>query len=117
LIAFLVDQNFNEHIVDGLTRRDPNLAFTLARDVDLAMAPDPVVLQWSATRNLVLLTHDGRTIPPLAYARVAVGQPMPGVFLVDDRMPIGLAVEELLLAAHCLTVDECKDAVVYFPLC
>lgn len=28
VIAFLVDQNFNEHIVDGLTRHDPALEFT-----------------------------------------------------------------------------------------
>jgi hypothetical protein len=46
--SFLVDQNFNEHIVDGLTRRD--------------------------------------------------------------------ATEELLIAAHCLTPDECKDIVEYFPM-
>ena len=31
MIAFLVDQNFNEHIVDGLTRRDPTM-----EDVNLA---------------------------------------------------------------------------------
>ena len=28
MIAFLVDQNFNEDIVDGLTRRDAALEFT-----------------------------------------------------------------------------------------
>jgi hypothetical protein len=36
VIAFLVDQNFTEHIVDGLTRRDATLAFTHARDAGLA---------------------------------------------------------------------------------
>ena len=45
---FLVDQNFNEHIVDGLTRRDATLEFTLARDVGLAEAADPTVLEWAA---------------------------------------------------------------------
>jgi len=50
LIAFLVDQNFNEDIVDGLTRRDAALAFTL------------------------------------------------------------------LIAAKCLTPEECKDLVRYFPM-
>ena len=34
--GFLVDQNFNEHIVDGLTRRDAALEFTHVRDVGLA---------------------------------------------------------------------------------
>jgi predicted nuclease of predicted toxin-antitoxin system len=116
VISFLVDQNFNEHIVDGLTRRDANLVFARVRDVGLAAAPDPTILEWAAIHGLVVLSHDGKTIPPFAHARVAAGQPLPGVFLVDDRMPIGQAIDEILLAAHCLTPDECKDMVKYFPI-
>ena len=54
MISFLVDQNFNEHIVDGLTRRDPNLEFTYARDVGLAAAPDPEVLEWAAGCGMIV---------------------------------------------------------------
>jgi Domain of unknown function (DUF5615) len=114
--AFLVDQNFNEHIVDGLTRRDATLEFIHVRDVGLAAAPDPMILEWAAAHELVLLTHDRKTIPPFAYDRVAAGLPMPGVFLVSDDMPIGQAIAELLIAAHCLTPEECKDIVEYFPM-
>jgi hypothetical protein len=102
--------------VDGLTRRDANLSFTHVRDVGLAVAQDPIILEWAAKHGLVLLTHDGKTIPPFAHARVAAGQSMPDVFFVDDQMPIGQAIEELLLAAYCLTPDECKDIVKYFPI-
>lgn len=116
MIAFLVDQNFNEHIVDGLTRRDVNLEFTHVRDVDLADAPDTVVLEWAASQGLVLLTHDRKTMPPFADARVAAGLPMPGVFLVDDDMPIGQAIDELLVAAYCLSLEECQNLVRRFPL-
>lgn len=114
--SFLVDQNFNEHIVDGLTRRDATLEFIHVRDVGLAAAPDPMILEWAAAHGLVLLTHDRKTIPPFAYARVAAGLSMPGVFLVSDDMPIGQAIHELLIAAHCLTPEECKDSVEYFPM-
>jgi predicted nuclease of predicted toxin-antitoxin system len=116
LIAFLVDQNFNEHILDGLTRRDSTLELTHVRDIGLAAAPDPTVLEWSAANGLVLLTHDRKTIPRFAYDRVAAGLPMPGVFLVRDDMPIGEAVDQLLVAAVCLRSDECNDTVTYFPL-
>ncbi len=116
MIAFLVDQNFNEHIVHGLTRRDATLRFTPVRDVGLAAAPDPTLLEWAAMRSLILLTHDRRTIPPLAHARVAVGLPMPGVFVVSSNMPVGQAIDQLLIAAYCLSPDECKDVVKYFPL-
>jgi hypothetical protein len=116
LITFLVDQNFNEHIVDGLTRRDPALEFTHVRDIGLAAAPDPVVLEWAAANGLVLLTHDRKTIPGFAYDRVAAGLVMPGVFLVDQETPIGQAIAELLTAACCMDFEECKDVVTYFPL-
>ena len=116
MIAYLVDQNFNEHIVDGMTRRDAKLQFTHVRDVDLAEALDPVVLEWAAAQELVLLSHDRKTIPTFAYARVVAGLPMPGVFLVSDDMPISQAIDELLIATHCLSHDECKDIVKYFPM-
>jgi predicted nuclease of predicted toxin-antitoxin system len=116
VIAFLVDQNFNEHIVDGLTRRHVALDAIHVRDVGLAAAPDPEVLEWAAQQGRVLLTHDRRTIPAFASGRVAGGQPMSGVFLVSDHMPVGQAIEEILLAAHCLSPEECKDVVRYFPL-
>ena len=64
--SFLVDQNFNEHIVDGLTRREATLEFTHVRDVGVAAAPDPRILEWAAVHGLVLLTHDRKTIPPFA---------------------------------------------------
>lgn len=116
MIAFLVDQNFNEHVVDGLTRRDAALQFTHVRSVGLAAAPDPAILEWAATQGLVLLTHDRKTIPPSAHARVAAGLPMSGVFLVSADMPVGQAIDELLLAAHCLSAEECKNVVTYFPI-
>jgi hypothetical protein len=65
---------------------------------------------------LVLLTHNRKTIPSFAYARVAAGLSMPGVFLVSDDMPIGQAINELLIAVQCLSVEECKNLVRYFPM-
>jgi hypothetical protein len=41
---------------------------------------------------------------------------MPGVFLVNDLMPVGQAIDEILLAAECFTAEECKDLVRFFPL-
>jgi len=87
VIPLLADQNFNGHSLHGLTRREPSLAIVHVRDVGLAAAPDATVLEWAATQGRVLLTHDRRTIPAFAYARVAAGRPMPGIFLVSDEMP------------------------------
>ena len=113
MIRLLVDQNFNGHIADGLTRRDPGLDLVHVRDVGLAATPDPTILEWAAMQDRVLLTHDRRTIPPFAHAQVAAGRRRPGVFLVSDDMPTGQAIDEILLAVYCLSPDECKDIVKY----
>lgn len=97
-------------------QREPSLDLLHVRDVGLAAAPDPTILEWAATQDRVLLTHDRRTIPSFANERVATGQAMAGVFLVSDNMPTGEAIDELLIAVHCLTVEECKDIIKYFPL-
>ncbi len=103
MIAFLVDQIFNEHIVAGMARRNETLEFTYVRDVALAEATDPVVPEWAALHDLVLLTHDRKTVPSFAYTRVADDLPMPGVFLLSSDLPIDRAIEELLIAVGCLS--------------
>jgi hypothetical protein len=74
------------------------------------------VLEWAAEQGRILLTHDRRTVPPIAHDRVAAGMPMPGVFVVSADVPIGQAIDELLIAAHCLTPEECNQIVKFFPL-
>jgi len=116
VIRLLVDQNFNDHILAGLTRREPGLDVVHVRDVGLAAALDPRILQWAADHDRVLLTHDRRTIPPFLHDRIAAGLLVPGVFLVSDAMPIGQAIDELQIAVSCLSPGECADIVRYFPL-
>ena len=116
MIPLLVYQNFNEHIVDALTRRVADFDAVLARHVALAAAPDPEVLEWAAAHGRILVTHDRRTMPDFAFQRVQAGLPMPGVFVVNDAMPNAAAIEELSLAIRCLTAEECSNLVTFFPL-
>ena len=116
MILLLADQNFNEHIVDGLTRRLPNVDIVLVRNVELSEAVDPDVLDWAASQGRVLLTHDRTTVPAFARARVESASNMPGVFLVSDEMPVGQAIDELLIAIQCLSEEECEGTIRFFPL-
>ena len=36
-------------------------------------------------------------MPDFAYNRLVLGEPMAGMFVVNDRMPIRQAIDELLL--------------------
>jgi predicted nuclease of predicted toxin-antitoxin system len=116
VIKLATDENFDGDILRGLLRRQPDLDIVRVQDAGLAESPDAVILAWAAAEERVLLTHDRDTIPNIACGRVRGGQPMPGVFLVSDRMSKGQAIEELFLALHCLSSEECKDQVTYFPL-
>jgi hypothetical protein len=79
-------------------------------------AADPEILERAAADGRVFLTHDRQTVPAFAYGRVSAGEPMPGVFLVSKMLPIGQAIEEILLAIQCMSPEECKDLVKYFPM-
>jgi predicted nuclease of predicted toxin-antitoxin system len=116
VIKLATDENFDGDIVRGLLRRQPDLDIVRVQDAGLAATPDAIILAWAAAEGRVLLTHDRDTIPNFAYDRVRAGEPIPGVFLVSDRMPKGQAVEELFVAVHCLTPEECENRVTYFPL-
>ena len=116
MIRLLADQNFNERILKGLVRSQPAIDVVHVRDVGLSAAADPEILERAAADGVVLLTHDRQTIPGFAYARIAAGEAMPGVFLVAETLPIGEAIDEILLAVECMSLDECKDIVKYFPM-
>jgi hypothetical protein len=52
----------------------------------------------------------------LAYERVREGQAMPGLFEVSRCVPIGLAIDELLLIAECSVEGEWEGKVRFLPL-
>lgn len=116
MIKLATDENFDGDILRGLLRREPDLDVIRVQDANLAETLDSIILAWAAAEERALLTHDRDSIPNFAYERVHAGEPMPGIFLVNDRMSKGQAIEELFVALYCLSPEECKDRVTYFPL-
>jgi hypothetical protein len=116
VLRLVSDENFDGDILRGLFRRRPDLDVVRVQDVGLRTSPDPAVLEWAAAEGRILLTHDRDTMPGWSNLRVQADQVMPGVFLVSDHMPLGQAIEEILLANECLSAGECNDQVLYFPL-
>ena len=116
MLLLAADENFNNDIVRGLLRRKPDLNIIRIQDVGLSGAEDPIVLEWAAKENRVLLTHDVSTITRYAYERVRAGERMPGVFEVSRSVPIGAAIEDILLLAECSLEGEWEGQVRYLPL-
>ena len=116
MLNLLTDENFNGDIVRGLLLRQPNLDLLRVQDIGLREVDDPAILAWAASNERILLTHDRATMPDFAYNRLVKGEPMAGMFVVNDRMPIRQAIDELSLLADCSQQAEWKDIVLYLPM-
>ena len=116
MLRLVADENFNGDIVRGLLRRKSGLDVVRLQDIGLSGADDSAVLEWAAQEGRVLLTHDVATITRYAYERVQAGQPMPGVFEVSRVVPVGRAIEDILLLAECSLEGEWEGQVRYLPL-
>lgn len=116
MLRFAIDENFNMHIVNGVLRRLSEVDIVRVQDAGLEGADDPTVLKWAASNGRVLLTHDVNTLTAFAYERVAQGLPMPGVFEVSMKAPIGIIVEEIILLVECSVGGEWEGQINYLPL-
>ena len=116
MLRFVSDENFNNDIVRGLLRRNPNLDIVRIQDVGLRGEEDPVILEWAANEERILLTHDAATMTNFAYERVRAELPMPGVIVVPDDLPIGTSIEDILLIAEFSNTNELENRIVYLPL-
>jgi hypothetical protein len=116
MLRLAADENFNADIVRGLLRRLPDLDIARVQDAGLSGADDPAILEWAAREGRIVLTHDISTLVTIAFERVAIGRPMPGVFAARSRGPIGSTIEDLLLLAECSVSDEWEGQVCFLPL-
>lgn len=116
MLRLLADENFNNAIVRGVWRRNPAADVARVQDVGLAGVDDPTVLAWAAETGRVLLTTDVTTITKYAYERVAAGQPMPGVIEVSRTVPVGRAIDDLVVLIECSLEGEWEGQILYLPL-
>jgi predicted nuclease of predicted toxin-antitoxin system len=116
MLRLLADENFNGDVVRGLLLRHTDLDIVRVQDVGLSGIDDPDILAWAAEHNRIVLSHDRATMPDYAYQRVLAGEPMPGLFLVNDRLPIGQAIQEILLMVECSEQVDWRDRAVHLPL-
>jgi len=116
MLRLAADENLNNDLVRGMLRREPGIDIVRIQDAGLSGADDPAVLAWAAAEGCVLLTHDVTTLTNYAYHRVTAGQPMPGVFAVDDTAGAARVIDDLLLLAECSSEHEWEGRILYVPL-
>ena len=116
MLRLLADENFNQRIVRGLSRRKPDLEILGVQDIGLRETDDQEILEWAAGEGRIILTHDVSTMTPFAWERVAQARPLAGLIEVPATLPIGQAIEEILIILECTSEDELEDQIWHVPL-
>lgn len=116
MIRFLADEDFNIHIIAGVRRRLPGLDIVRVQDVGLRTFSDPLILAYAAETNRLVLTHDVSTMEKHATARLKRGEAMPGLFKMNQNLPIGQAIDAIVTVAECSHAEEWKNIIQYLPL-
>ena len=115
-MRFLADENFDNRILEGVRRENPDFDVVRVQDTEIYQADDPAVLAWAAKENRILLTRDVNTMVGFAYERVEAGLPMPGVIEIRRQATIGEAIEEILTVVGASDAAEWENKVTYLPL-
>ena len=113
---FLADHDLRERIVLAVRRREPAIEFVRARDLGLARQPDPVVLATAASLGMLVVSHDVNTMTDHAYARLAGGETMSGLFLVHQSAPLAPVVDSLILVWSASEAEEWEGRVEFLPI-
>lgn len=115
-MRFAVDENFDGKILKKLRLLFPDLDFARVQDTEMYQQSDPLVLEWAAREDRIILTHDVQTLVGDAYARVEQGLPMAGVILVPETLSISKALEDLELTIGASSSEDFINRVVFIPL-
>lgn len=114
-MRLLVDENLNNHIYRSLLLQRPGLDIVRVQDVGLSGKSDPEVLAWALAENRILLTHDVRTIPPLALEWLNEGRSIPGILLSEQGASLGQIILDLLLIIDASEQSEWEGQMYYLP--
>jgi hypothetical protein len=90
--------------------------FLSANDADLEGVPDPKVLALAAVWNRILVSHDFQTMPQHFGDFLQARGSSPGMILVPQYLPLGEAIEGLVLIWGASDAEEWGSRILRIPL-
>ena len=114
-VIFQADADFNQHIVDGVRRRKPSIDFKNSTEAGLDGLADEDVLRVAASEGRVVVSHDFKTMP-LEFGGFIVDHHCPGVFLVQQHVPVAVVIDEIELVWEASDGSEWVDLIAQLPL-
>jgi hypothetical protein len=117
---FLADENLEAAIVGGEKRKRPGCVFFTADEAGIRNLPDSLVLRRAQELDLILISHDRRTMYDhfaTFLMSVGAGQHSPGVFLVSqERFGLGQIIDFIVEIYDLSDHAEWRDRIVDLPL-
>ncbi len=114
-VRFQADAYLNQIILLAMIRREPAVDFQTASEANLAGVSDKDVLAKAAKEGRLLVTHDQTTMPH-HFAEFILAEISPGLIVIPQHLPIGTAVDDLLLVWSAAEADEWINRICYLPL-
>lgn len=114
-ISFQADADLKSPIIRAVRRREPAVDFRTAVEVNLTGLADEEVLALAAEAGRVLVTHDGKTMPG-HFGDFISERESPGVLILPQDLPIGIATEQLLLIWAASEAAEWVNRICRLPL-
>lgn len=112
-IRFLADENFDPAIVRELRRKQPRLDIITAVEAGSLGFKDPALLAFAAQEQRIIISHDKRTLPDHLSDFMLAGRHSPGIMLISGELPIGKAIEALLLVWEASSPSDWQDIVTF----
>ncbi|MGB7085397.1 MAG: DUF5615 family PIN-like protein, partial [Phormidesmis sp.] len=106
--------DLRQAIVAGAIRREAELDFQSAHKAGLEGVKDPEVLAIAARDGRVLVTHDRKTMPT-EFGRFILLQRSFGVLVLSQSLPIGEAINAIVLIWEASTAEEWSNQIMTFP--
>ncbi len=100
MLPLLTDEDLQGKIVAGLLLHFPELDLVRAQDIGLMQTPDPIILDYAASQNRVIVTHDRNTMTAHAQDRMRQGLHMAGLIVLEQLMSVGRAIQEVGMLAQ-----------------
>jgi hypothetical protein len=114
-LRFQAAADLNQIILHAVVRREPALDFQTAAAAGLGGLRDPEVLALAARAGRVLVTHDQKTMPRHFAAFIAT-EMSPGMLIIPQRLPVAMAVEDVLLIWSTMNAEEWRNTIRFLPL-
>jgi hypothetical protein len=113
---FLADNDLNDAIVRGTSRREPKIEFVRLRDLGLENLPDPDVLHMAAREGWIVISHDVNSMTAAAYDFLAAEQRLAGLLIVHQSDAISPILDSLMLIWSASEAKEWTGVVEFLPL-